>query len=139
MSQKHRNQIVPVFKPWAGVDDRAAYFTTEGKAVRMVEMQRAILRDHEKGVLGGIERVAPSGNLKYCSRIEAHAVREAFVANDSESEPVSLFELAQFFRSRSPYRWAQQDHVNMKTKSYSQKIWRLGFSGRCRANARKRR
>jgi hypothetical protein len=107
MCQRHRNQIVPVYRPWVGAGDRVSYFTTKEKAQRMVETHRAILCDSEKGVLGGIERVASSGNLKDPARTESHSVREAFVKYAGDPETTSAFELAQHFRSLSPYRWAQ--------------------------------
>jgi hypothetical protein len=108
MCQRHRNQTVPVFRPWTGVSDRIAYYTTEEKARRLVDTHRAILRDPNKGISGGIERVAESRNLKDPARTESYAVRSAHVASGEETEIASPFEIAEYFRSLSPYRWARQ-------------------------------
>jgi hypothetical protein len=73
----------------------------------MVKESQAIFRDLEKGVTAGIERVAESRNLKDPARTESHAVSRAFVESDGDN--CSPYELAQYFRSLSPYRWAQRE------------------------------
>lgn len=123
MPQKHRNQTVPVYAPWDGVREVAKYFETPERARRLVEAHRAILR-HKKDSNGfdlgieqaGIEQIARSGNLKDCARTETHAIRETHIERaakkrGAEVEDVkaegSLFHLAQYFRSLSPYTWAR--------------------------------
>jgi len=108
MPQQHRNQTVPVYRPWDGVRERVAYYTTEKKAERLVELHRAILRDQRHGIRSGIELVAASGNLKDPARTESHALRKARDrrGEDLESEG-TRFDLAMFFRTSSPYTWAR--------------------------------
>lgn len=114
MPGRHKNQKVPVFRTPAGLKPHETYRTTIEKAKRLLRSKLVKLRDPRVGLAAGIEIVSKKNLHEVTSgvthddaaQIESSAVLAAFVANDREPDG-SRFELAQYFRFRSPHTWAR--------------------------------
>lgn len=123
MSGRHRNQVVPVFRVFGISEDsrvtepQEIFKTTIEKALRLVDSRLAILRDDKAGVDGGIEltvkpkRFSDRPDSPAC--VESAAVQAGFRANGGNTQE-SSGELAEYFRSRSPWRWAERPRITKK-------------------------
>ncbi|MGH9735976.1 MAG: hypothetical protein ACRD8A_15455 [Candidatus Acidiferrales bacterium] len=114
----HHNKRVQVFGRVQGLSPLEIFKTTVTKANTLISSKVAVLRDPARGVLGGIEIIANPEQMRGYdpARVESSAAQAAALGNGTRAVAESPAELARYFRTRSPYRWARRLHITPRRK-----------------------